>query len=85
MYLIYSLIKRNLKHQTQRHRNTLTWSLNSLILSTDFVGTSTTLHDIDPTVVYLFNVNRILKKKWVLKHCKLLKKLSFTKILTLSL
>lgn len=38
------------------------WSLNSLILSTDFVGTSTTLHDIDPTVVYLFNVNRILKK-----------------------
>lgn len=85
MHLIYSLIKRNFKHQTQRHRNTLMWSLNSLILSTDFVGTSTTLHDIDPTVVYLFNVNRILKKKWVLKHCKLLKKLSFTKILTLSL
>lgn len=84
MHLIYSLIKRNFKHQTQRHRNTLMWSLNSLILSTDFVGTNTTLHDIDPTVVYLFNVNRI-KKKWVLKHCKLLKKLSFTKILTLSL
>lgn len=62
MYLIYSLRKRNLKHQTQRHRNTLMWSLNSLILSTDFVGTSTTLHDIDPTVVYLFNVNRIFKK-----------------------
>lgn len=62
MYLIYSLIKINFKHQTQRHRNTLMWSLNSLILSTDFVGTNTTLHDIDPTVVYLFNVNRIFKK-----------------------
>lgn len=85
MYLIYSLIKRNFKHQTQRHRNTLMWSLNSLILSTDFVGTSTTLHDIDPTVVYLFNVNRILKKKMGSERCKLLKKLSFTKILTLSL
>lgn len=62
MYLIYSLIKRNLKHQTQRHRNTLMWSLNSLILSTDFVGTYTTLHNIDPTVVY--HLTKIeLKKK----------------------
>lgn len=38
------------------------WSLNSLILLIDFVGISIILYDIDFIVVYLFNVNRILKK-----------------------
>lgn len=59
------------------------WSLNSLILLIDFVGINIILYDIDFIVVYLFNVNRIFKKKWVLKYCKLLKKLSFIKILIL--